>query len=119
MKTIANILWIVVAGLWLFLAYCLIGVLLCITIIGVPFGLQCFKIGGYALAPFGKDAKIHFLKHPIANILWLIFFGWEGALVAFIAGGLLCITIIGIPLGIKCFDFGTLLLMPFGADIEN
>lgn len=115
MKTIANIIWIILAGLWMFLAYSLVGILLCITIIGIPFGTQCFKIASYALAPFGKNVKTHFEKHPIANILWMLLCGWEGAIAAFVMGLILCITIIGIPLGKKCFDFGTLLLMPFGA----
>lgn len=116
MKTIANIIWIILAGLWMFIAYSIIGILLCITIIGIPFGVQCFKIAIYALAPFGKNVKTKFEKHPIANILWFLIFGWEGAITAFIVGLILCITIIGIPLGKKCFDFGTLLLFPFGAE---
>ena len=116
MKTIANIIWIFLAGLWMFLIYSFIGLLLCITIIGIPFGVQSFKIASYALAPFGKNVKIKFEKHPIANILWLLICGWEGALSAFFVGLILCITIIGIPLGKKCFDFGTLLLFPFGAE---
>lgn len=116
MKTIANIIWIILAGLWMFIAYSIIGILLCITIIGIPFGVQCFKIASYALAPFGKNVKTKFEKHPIANILWFLIFGWEGAITAFIVGLILCITIIGIPLGKKCFDFGTLLLFPFGAE---
>ncbi len=118
MKTIANIIWIILAGFWMFISYSIIGLLLCITIIGIPFGIQCFKIGRYALTPFGRNAKINFGKHPIANIIWLLICGWEGALSAFLVGAILCVTIIGIPLGIKCFDFGTLVLLPFGAKID-
>ncbi len=117
MKTIANIIWIILAGFWLFLIYSFIGILLCITIIGIPFGVQCFKIASYTLTPFGKKVKINFEKHPIANIIWMLICGWEGAFTAFIWGLILCITIIGIPLGKKCFDFGLLLLFPFGAKL--
>ena len=117
MKTIANFIWILVAGLWLFIIYSIIALILCISIIGIPFGAQCFKIGVYALTPFGRNARINFKKHPLANIIWLIFVGWESAIFACVAGIILCITIIGIPLGIKCFDFATLLLCPFGAKI--
>lgn len=116
MKTIANIIWIILAGLWLSIGYFLIGLLLCVTIIGIPFGVQCFKIGAFLLAPFGKNVKTHFEVHPIANILWIVLFGWEAAISAIIAGIVLCITIIGIPIGIKCFGLAALVLIPFGAE---
>lgn len=116
MKTIANIIWFILEGFWLFLSYLVIGVGLCITIIGIPFGLQCFKIATFSLAPFGKTVKANFGKHPIANVLWLLVFGWGTAVWSFIVGIILCCTIIGIPFGKKCFDYGLLVLCPFGAE---
>ncbi len=118
MKTIANILWFLFVGLWYAIGYFLVGLLLCVTIIGIPFGLQCFKFAKLMLAPFGKEVSIHFDKHPIANILWLIFVGWESALGLVIAGAVLCVTIIGIPCGLQCFKFASLALLPFGATIR-
>ena len=116
MKTIANIIWFILEGFWMFLWYLFVGIILCITIIGIPFGKQCFKIARYSLAPFGKTVKPDFGKHPFANILWLIVFGCETAVWSFIVGTILCITIIGIPLGKKCYDYGLLVLCPFGAE---
>lgn len=117
MKTLANIIWIIFAGFMLFVYYLLLGFALCITIIGIPFGVQCFKIAFFSLAPFGKKVTPKFNKHPIANVIWAILFGWESALMAFFGGIILCLTIIGIPLAKKCFDYGFLLLAPFGAKI--
>ncbi len=119
MKTIANILWFLFVGIWYALAYCLIGLLLCITIIGIPFGLQCFKFAKLMLFPFGKTVNTRFDSHPIANVLWFLFFGWESALSLLILGVLLCVTIIGIPCGLQCFKFAKLTLFPFGATIRG
>ncbi len=116
MKTIANIIWLIVAGIWLSIGYFLSGLLLCITLIGIPLGVQCFKIGSFLLAPFGKKVKTNFEAHPIANIIWLVLFGWEAAVASCIAGLVLCVTIIGIPIGIKCFGLAKLVLIPFGAE---
>ena len=74
---LANIIWIILGGLASALAWCFVGLILCITIIGIPLGKQCFKFAGVSFAPFGKKVKLNFSKHPVANVLWLIFFGWE------------------------------------------
>ena len=118
MKAIANILWFLFTGLLLSLAWFVIGVLWCITIIGIPFGKQCFKLAGLALWPFGKTVKGDFGKHPIANVLWIVFGGVELAIGYVIAGVLWCITIIGIPFGKQCFKLATLALAPFGATVR-
>lgn len=96
----------------------LLGVILCITIIGIPFGKQCFKFATITLAPFGKTVNLNFSKHPVANVLWLIFFGWEMFLGYVASGVISCVTIIGIPFGIQAFKFGTLALIPFGATVD-
>ena len=119
MHFIGNLIWLILGGLLLSAAWLLLGVLLCITIVGIPFGLQCFKFAKLNLAPFGKDVRIQFFEHPIANTLWVIFFGWEMALSYFASGLVMCITIIGIPFGLQAFKFALLALFPFGADIIN
>ena len=118
MKLIANIIWIILGGIWLALLWTVLGILLCITIIGIPLGIQCFKAAWLSFAPFGKRVVWDFAKHPIANIIWLILCGWELALVylAFGIGNFL--TIIGIPNGIQCFKMVKLAIFPFGAKIK-
>jgi uncharacterized membrane protein YccF (DUF307 family) len=120
MKTILNVIWLVLCGLWMCLGYFLAGLVLCITIIGIPFGIAAFRIGIYALWPFGyttverRDAGAGSL---IGNVLWLILAGWWLALGHIVTGLLLCITIIGIPFGIANFKLIPLSLMPLGREI--
>lgn len=117
MKIIGNILWIITGGLIISLVTFLIGIILCITIIGIPFGLQCFKLASLTLSPFGKEVDIDFDEHPFANILWLIVVGWELCFFMIVVGILFCITIVGIPFGMQMFKVAKLVLLPFGADI--
>lgn len=117
MSFIGNLLWVLICGIWISLSWCIAGLLLCITIVGIPLGVQCFKIASFALLPFGRSivyTKTGF-SSLLGNIIWLLFFGWEIALCNFIAGCILCITIIGIPFGKQCFKLAQLALMPFGA----
>ena len=117
MKTIGNILWFLLIGLWSAIGYALIGLVLCITIIGIPFGKQCFKMAKLVLTPFGKTVKTNFDKHPIANIIWLLLAGWEMAIGFIVMGLIFCITIIGIPFGKQCFKLAKLSFIPFGANL--
>lgn len=119
MKVIGNILWLLFTGLWTGLMYCLLGIVWCITIIGIPFGKQCFKIGKLMFWPFGRRVDAHFGKHAILNIIWIIFGGLELAIVFAFLGLIWCITIVGIPFGKQCFKFAKLAFMPFGAEITN
>ena len=120
MKTVLNVIWLVLCGLWMCLGYFLAGLVLCITIIGIPFGIAAFRIGVYALWPFGyttverRDAGAGSL---IGNVLWLILAGWWLALGHIVTGVALCITIIGIPFGIANFKLIPLSLMPLGREI--
>ena len=118
MKILGNILWLIFGGLIFAIGYFIVGLLLCVTIIGIPFGLQLFKMGRLVLFPFGTDVKTQFDEHPIANVLWLIFFGWEIAVSHVITGLILCITIIGIPFGLQWFKLAKLALFPFGTEIK-
>jgi uncharacterized membrane protein YccF (DUF307 family) len=120
-RTLLNIIWFVLAGLWLALAYGIAGLILCITIIGIPFGVQSFKLAGYALWPFGRvlvpsPTRLKGLS-VVANILWFILAGWWLALAHLLTGILLCLTIIGIPLGVADFKMAGAALVPFGKEI--
>ena len=123
MRTIGNLLWLVLAGIWLSIGYLVAGVICCITIIGIPFGVQSFKLAGYALWPFGRVV----VRRPdandgvsvIANVIWLVFGGIWLALGHVVAGLLLCITIIGIPFGVASFKMAGLALVPFGKEIVD
>lgn len=119
MRLIGNIIWFLLGGLWLGLGWGLLGCLLCITVVGIPLGLQCFKAAKLTFAPFGKIVNVHFDKHPIANLLWAIFCGWELALGYLVSGTLCCITIVGIPLGLQAFKLMKLAFLPFGATVET
>ncbi|CAL9470555.1 YccF domain-containing protein [Streptomyces sp. Tu 3180] len=120
MKTILNVIWLVLSGLWLFLGYLVAGVLLCITIIGIPFGIAAFRIGVYALWPFGYTAverRDAGAASFIGNVLWVILAGWWLAIGHVVTGLLLCVTIIGIPLGIANFKLIPVSLLPMGREI--
>src|SRR5262245_4105077 len=123
MRTLFNILWLVLAGVWMAIAYVLAGVLLCITIIGIPFGWQSFKLAGYALWPFGRALVPSATRSKglsvVGNILWFVLAGRWLALGHLFTGILLCITIIGIPLGIASFKMAGAALVPFGKEIVD
>jgi uncharacterized membrane protein YccF (DUF307 family) len=120
-KTILNILWLLLAGIWLAIGYVLAAVILAITIIGIPFAVQAFKLAGYALWPFGRTLVHSPTRHrglsAVANVLWFVLAGWWLALEHVIVGVLLCLTIIGIPLGIGSFKMAGAALAPFGREI--
>ncbi|MBE6667414.1 MAG: YccF domain-containing protein [Ruminococcaceae bacterium] len=119
LKFISNLIWFIFGGLILALLWFFLGLVLCITIVGIPFGIQCFKVARISLFPFGKKVKLHASKHPIANFIWFILFGLATAIVYLGLGILHCITIIGIPKGIFCFKIMKLALFPFGAEITK
>jgi uncharacterized membrane protein YccF (DUF307 family) len=119
MNFIGNIIWLLFGGIIGAIAWFLSGLILCITIIGIPFGIQCFKISTFVLWPFGREIEIgNFgVGGLLFNIIWLIFFGWEFAIAHLIIGLVFCITIIGMPFGVQHFKFAKLGLIPFGAKI--
>ena len=107
---------------WIGLAigWALVGLILCISIIGIPFGIQAFKMAGLTLTPFGKTVQYGGgVGSALANILWVVMVGWWMALGYLGAGVLNCITIIGIPFGIQSFKMAKLALWPFGAQIYS
>lgn len=119
MKTLGNILWFFVAGIWSGLAWIIVGAIWCITIIGIPVGAQCFKLASLAFFPFKKEVKLEDGSpfNIIINIIWIALFGIELAVAHLVLGVLCCITIIGIPFGKQLFKLAELSLMPFGARI--
>ena len=120
MRLLGNILWFIFGGLISGMAWVLSGIVWCVTIIGIPYGLQCFKFASLSFWPFGKTVvygggAVSFL----VNVLWFIFNGWWMALGNFLIGCVWCITIIGIPFGKQFFKIAKLSLRPFGAYIVN
>ena len=120
MRTLLNIIWLVLSGFWMFLGYLLAGVLLCIPIITIPWAIASFRIGVYALWPFGKTI----VPKPgagvgsfLGNVIWVIFAGFWLAIGNIVTGIAMCITIIGIPLGLASFKLVPISIMPLGKDI--
>ena len=122
MRFLGNIVWLIFGGFAIFLEYMLSGIALCVTIIGIPFGLQAFKLGVLALWPFG--AKIHYMENSngclttIMNIIWIFIGGIWIALTHLLFGVLLAITIIGIPWAKQHFKMVSLAITPFGRRID-
>ena len=121
MTFLGNLVWIVFGGLLLSIAYLVLGVVYCITIVGIPVDLQLFKMASLSLHPFGrtiKDKKSEMGCLPMClNILWIIFGGIEMAMSHALVGLFFCITIVGIPFGLQHFKLALLALMPFGKEI--
>jgi uncharacterized membrane protein YccF (DUF307 family) len=120
MRLILNIIWFVLAGLWLAIGYAVAALVMFILIITIPFGLQALKLAGYALWPFGRSVvKREDAGAPslIGNVIWLILAGWWLALGHLVTGILLAITIIGIPLALANFKLIPISLWPFGREI--
>ncbi|MCL2495233.1 MAG: YccF domain-containing protein [Oscillospiraceae bacterium] len=119
MKTIANLLWVIFGGLELALAWMVAGLLCCLTVVGIPFGIQCFKLAGFVLWPFGRHVEYDRggAANFLLNLLWILLLGWELALGALAVGLVWCVTIVGIPIGLQAFKFAKLAILPFGAKV--
>jgi len=118
MKLLGNIIWALFGGLFIALYYFLFGLLLCLTVVGIPFGLQLMKMAGFALWPFGHEVQAgpqdSGCLSVCMNIIWIIFGGIEIALTHLGLGVAFCVTIIGIPFGLQHFKMALLALVPFG-----
>ena len=122
MKTLLNVIWLVLSGIWLFLGYMLAALIMCVLIITIPWGIAAARIGVYALWPFGKTV----VATPnagvgsfLGNVVWVVLAGWWIALEHLLSGIALCITIIGIPFGIANFKMIPVALMPLGKQIVD
>jgi uncharacterized membrane protein YccF (DUF307 family) len=123
MSILGNIIWLLFGGLIIAIEYVIGSIVLMVTIIGIPFGIQTLKLAGLSLWPFGRDTRVHSRAsgclYILMNVLWLICGGICIAITHVIFGLLLCITIIGIPFGMQHFKLTALALTPFGRDIVN
>lgn len=123
MNFIGNLIWLIFGGFFAALGYFFGGIVLCLTIIGIPFGLQCFKLAGLVLWPFGKkvtsDSSQSGCLSVVANIIWIIVGGIEVAIIHLVMGAFLYITIIGIPWGRQHFKLLEISLMPFGKRVVD
>ncbi|MBO4902820.1 MAG: YccF domain-containing protein [Lachnospiraceae bacterium] len=120
MRVIGNILWFILGGVIGGLSWLICGLFWCITVVGIPIGVQCFKLAGLAFFPFGKEVVYGGGGvSTIANIFWLILSGIELAIGYWITGAIFCITLIGIPFGKQCFKLAKLSLTPFGAEVRH
>ena len=119
MGILGNILWFIFGGFLSGLGWIIAGMLWCLTIVGIPVGVQCFKLSVLSFLPFGREVKYEGgAVSFIVNVFWFIFSGLELALGNFILGCLLCATIVGIPFGLQFFKIAKLSLAPFGAVVE-
>lgn len=121
MSFLGNILWFILGGFLVALYYWLLGIVFCITIIGIPFGVQLIKLGTFALWPFGhevqSDTNDGGCLSIIMNVIWILVGGIEIAMIHLAFGVFCCITIIGIPFGLQHFKMALLALVPFGKKI--
>ncbi len=122
MRLLLNLIWLVLCGFWMAIGYALAGIVACVLIVTIPFGIASFRIAAYALWPFGRAVA----QRPtagagslIGNILWIVLFGWWLALGHIITGIAQCVTIIGIPLGIANFKLIPISLTPLGSVIVD
>lgn len=119
MGCLGNVLWFICGGFLSGLSWCLAGCLWCITIVGIPVGLQCFKIASLSFFPFGKEVVYGGGAGSfLLNLIWLIVSGLVLALEHTLWGVLLCVTVIGIPFGLQQFKLAKLALMPFGVEVR-
>ena len=117
MNALGNIFWLILGGLIVAIIYYIVGLLMCVTIIGIPFGVQLFKLGTYALWPFGREL-VPGPNEPgcvsvVMNLIWILLGWWEIAIIH-----LCCITIVGIPFGVQHFKMALSSIFPFGKVIR-
>ena len=123
MSLLGNLIWLIFGGIVIAVEYFIGSIILMITIVGIPFGIQTLKMAALAIWPFGRDTRVHDRAsgclYIIMNIIWLLTGGLWIALTHAIFGLILCITIIGIPFGLQHFKLTAIALSPFGRDIVN
>jgi uncharacterized membrane protein YccF (DUF307 family) len=122
MSTLGNIVWLIFGGFLAGLGYIIGGLALCLTIVGIPFGLQSIKLGMATMAPFGKTVveseRANTPLRVVFNIIWLLLFGWGIALAHLTSAAILAVTIVGIPFALQHIKLIPLALLPFGRDLR-
>jgi uncharacterized membrane protein YccF (DUF307 family) len=117
-----NVLWVVLSGFWLMLGYLLAGIVMCVFIITIPFGIASFRLAGYVLWPFGRTLARRptaGVASAIGNLIWFVLAGVWIAIAHVVLGLLLCLTIIGIPLGLGNFKLAAVAIAPLGKEIVS
>ncbi len=120
MRIVLNLLWLILSGIWFFIAYAIAGVVMCILIITIPFGIASFRLAAYVLWPFGRTVvprPTAGAASTIGNVLWFALIGLWMAIGHLISGVVLCLTIIGIPLGLGNFKLAAVAIAPLGKEI--
>ena len=120
MRAILNVIWLVLCGLWMAIAYVVAGLICFVLIITIPFGIGAFRIANYVLWPFGRTIEPRRNVGALAligNVIWIVLFGWWLAIGHLVTGIALCVTIIGIPLGLASFKIIPITLFPLGVQI--
>ena len=123
MNSIGNLLWLLLGGIVVAIIYWIVGLLMCITIIGIPFGIQLIKLGSYALWPFGHEL----VDRPgepgclsiVMNLIWILLGWWEIAIIHLVCGLIFCITLVGLPFGIQHFRLAINSIFPFGKEVRR
>lgn len=122
MSFIGNVIWLIFGGFLAGAGYILGGIALCITIVGIPFGLQSIRLGVASMTPFGKELvrteDANSSLKIIFDVVWLVFFGWEIALAHLSGAAVLAATIVGIPFAIQHIKLIPMALFPFGHDLR-
>src|SRR3954468_12069826 len=120
MRFLLNVIWLLFSGIWMAIGYALAGIVAFVLVVTIPFGIASFRMANYALWPFGRtvlrrsDAGV---TSALGNVLWVLLFGWWLALGHVISGILLCLTVIGLPLGVANFKMILIALLPLGREI--
>jgi uncharacterized membrane protein YccF (DUF307 family) len=120
MRLVLNVIWLVLCGIWMALLYALAGVICCVLIITIPFGIAAFRIANYALWPFGRtieERRDAGAASCVGNVLWIVLAGWWLAIGHLVTGVALFLTIIGIPLALANFKLIPISLVPLGVRI--
>ena len=123
MTLLGNIVFFILGGFVIFLGYVLGGIILCLTIIGIPFGFQCFKLAGGVLAPFGREVRE--IEPPggclsiILNVIWIILPGLELAIMHLVLAAVFAVTLVGIPIAAQHIKLIPLALLPFGRQLRD
>jgi uncharacterized membrane protein YccF (DUF307 family) len=123
MRLALDVLWLVLAGLWMAVGWAVAGLLVCLTVVGIPFGLQALKLAGFVLWPFGRTlvpspSRSRGLS-VLANVVWFVLAGWWLALGHLLTGALLCLTVIGLPLGLANVKIAAAAVAPFGKEVAR
>jgi len=123
MNAIGNFVWLIFGGFFAAIGYFIGGLVLCITVVGIPWGLQCFKLAGFVLLPFGRTVVSDHANtgclSMLFNVVWIVCGGWYTAIIHLVIGFILSITVIGIPWGKQHFKLVEISLMPFGKRVVD